>query len=121
MSQQAPAPKTILLVEDNDVEREGLSAILRRKGYSVREAATGDQALASARTERPDVILLDLLLPEGTIDGWAFLDHVRADPRLSDIPVIIVTALTIASFEWSTAHGALDIVKKPIDTRELLR
>lgn len=115
-----PASNTILVVEDNDVEREGLTAILRRDGFFIQEATTGDQALENLRAARPNLILLDMLLPEGTIDGWAVLANIRANRQLAEIPVIIVTGLTIASVEWCKSHGALDIVKKPIDTVELI-
>src|SRR5438128_5162234 len=120
MALDRSGPPTILLVEDNDVEREGLSAILRREGFSVREATTGDQALERLREQSPSLILLDMLLPDSSVDGWALLETIRKDPRWSPLPIIIVTGLNIASLEWSTAMGALDIVKKPIDSQELL-
>src|SRR5262249_42349842 len=104
----------------NDVEREGLSAILRREGFTVREATTGDQALDSLRDELPTLILLDMLLPESRIDGWLLLDYIRSNPDWAHIPVIIVGGMTIASYEWSSSLGALDIVKKPVNTLELL-
>lgn len=120
MEAAARTAKRLLVVEDNDVEREGLVRLLRQQGYDVREATTGDQALASVRARTPDLILLDMLLPESRTDGWAFLDYVRQNLEWQTIPIIIVTGLSIASLEWSTAHGALDIVKKPVDDRELL-
>ena len=59
-------------------------------------------------------------LPESTIDGWLLLDYIRAATPPQPRSIIIITGLNIASFEWSLALGALDIVKKPIDTQELL-
>jgi CheY-like chemotaxis protein len=118
---EAPsATNTVLIVEDNDVEREGLSAVLRREGFSVREAETGDAALTALRTARPNLILLDMLLPDSTIDGWALLSYIQQTPQWSHIPIVIVTGLSIASAEWSQAMGALDVIRKPIDTRQLL-
>ncbi len=120
MVHDATAAKLVLIVEDDDVEREGLSAILRREGFCIREATTGDQALEGLREELPNLILLDMLLPDSSIDGWMLLDQIRSNPAWAFIPVIIVTGLAIASLEWSSALGALDIVKKPIDSHELL-
>ena len=62
-----------------------------------------------------------MLLPEGNIDGWALLDYIRTTPKWRHVPVILTTGLGIASLEWSTAHGALDFLRKPIDVDELLR
>jgi len=120
VEEAARPARLVLVVEDNDVEREGLSRLLRDAGFEVRTAATGDQALASVRARRPDLILLDLLLPDSRTDGWGILDYVRQNLEWQAIPIIIVTGLSIASLEWSTAHGALDIVKKPLDADDLL-
>src|SRR6266850_1391995 len=86
--------RLVLVVEDNDVEREGLSRLLRDAGFEVRTASTGDQALASVRARRPDLILLDLLLPDSRTDGWGILDYVRQNLEWQAIPIIIVTGLS---------------------------
>lgn len=120
MSNTTPATPAVLVVEDNDAEREGLAATLRRGGFRILEATTGDQALEILSAEKPCLILLDLLLPEGALDGWSVLDRIRENPAWAAIPVIIVTGLAVASLEWSTAHGAVDLVRKPADAHELL-
>lgn len=120
MGEAVRAARQLLVVEDNDVEREGLVRLLRDAGFEVREAATGDRALALLRARRPDLILLDMLLPDNKVDGWGFLNYIRQNLEWHTIPIIIVTGLAIASVEWSAAQGALDIVRKPVDADELL-
>lgn len=120
MAASEPAATSLLLVEDNEVEREGLAVILRREGFTVAEAATGNEALGQLRAGVPSLILLDMLLPDGQ-DGWFLLETIRDVPEWSTIPVIIITGLGIASFEWAQALGALDVVRKPIATDDLLQ
>lgn len=115
------AATSLLLVEDNDVEREALARILGCEGYHVAKAATGDEALDSLRAHKPDLILLDMLLPGGTKDGWLLLETLRRHPVWAKIPVIIVTGLGIASREWAHALGALDVVRKPLRVDEVLQ
>ena len=112
---------SLLLVEDNEVEREGLGIILRREGFAVTEAATGGEALAALRAGRPGLILLDMLLPGSRLDGWSLLENVRDVPEWSSIPVLIITGLGIASREWAVSLGARDVVRKPIEADELLQ
>src|SRR5947209_2347968 len=113
MGEAARPAKALLVVEDNDVEREGLARLLRQAGFDCREAATGTQALEALRAEAPHLILLDMLLPE--TDGWQLLKLIRLNPAWADIPVIIVTGLSIASREWSQSLGAVDVFLKPLD------
>ncbi len=105
-------PRTILIVEDNAVTREGLAVILAREGYATRTARTGLEALDAVADAPPDLILLDMLLP--VLDGWKVLDRLKAD-----IPVIIVTG-TILTPEWASEHGTAGFLKKPIDEADLL-
>jgi CheY-like chemotaxis protein len=111
---------SLLIVEDNDVEREGLSAVLRFSGFGTREAANGMQALDSLRTQKPDAILLDMLLSGHGDDGWSILRQLRTKPEWSGVPIIIVTGLQIASQEWAHSLGAEAVVHKPVDTVELI-
>ena len=87
------------MVEDNEVERQGLADFLRRAGFETSEAENGTKALDMLRAGTPDLVLLDMLLPE--IDGWRLLKIIRKNPAWVAIPVIIVTGLSIASLEWS--------------------
>jgi CheY-like chemotaxis protein len=117
---ETPGGKTLLVVEDNEICREGLATLLRREGYTVVTAPGGREALGRLRGGfSPDLILLDMLLPAG--DGWDFLKCYRRDPSLAGPPVIILTALGIASPEWATSLGAAGLVKKPIETSLLLQ
>jgi CheY-like chemotaxis protein len=111
--------RRILLVEDNEVERTGIATILRREGFAVQEAVDGRQALERLQDDRPDLILLDLLLPE--VDGWAFLKRVQQEPGMAAVPILIVTAVAVTSSEWARSMGARDLLNKPIDTDELLK
>lgn len=113
MALDTTAPWQLLLVEDNDVEREGLITLLRRAGYRVTAVRTVSEALASFRAHRPDLVLLDMLLPDG--DGWSVLSVIRGTP------VLVITGLGIAPTEWTRSLGALDVIPKPIETDELLQ
>jgi CheY-like chemotaxis protein len=116
----APSTKSLLIVEDNEVTREGIAAILRREGYSTREVPTGREAVELLRTQKPDLILLDMLLAGNGDDGWRLLGQIRQNPAWRSIPVIIVTGMGVACDEWAVALGARTVVRKPIDTDDLL-
>src|SRR5579871_1877264 len=114
------ATKTLLIVEDNAVTRESLSTLLSRQGYSVRGVATSGQALEALRADKPNLILMDMLLAGSADDGWTLLDKIRRQSEWRSIPVIIVTGIGVASDEWALSLGAQAVVRKPIDTDELL-
>ena len=112
--------KTLLIVEDNDIAREGLAVVLRRVGTEVLMAVNGSEALTRMHAgPLPDVILLDMMLPG--MDGWHFLDERAQDPVLAAIPVIITTGLGVSSTEWAVSLGAVGFLRKPIETDALLR
>ena len=121
MAESDRTATSLLLVEDNEVEREGLAIILRREGFTVTEAATGNEALAALRAGKPDLVLLDMLLPGSRLDGWSLLDNLRHIPEWSTIPVLIITGLGIASKEWAVSLGARDVVRKPIEADEIVQ
>jgi CheY-like chemotaxis protein len=104
--------KTILIVEDNAVTREGLAVILSRAGYATRTAKDGQEALDALARGAPDLMLLDMLLP--VVDGWRILQR-----GATSVPVIVVTG-TIVSREWAAEHGASGFLKKPVEEAELL-
>jgi len=109
--------KTVLVIEDNAIAREGLSVVLRRHGYRIAMAADGGEALAYLQGARPDLILLDMLMPG--VDGWQFLEEMRRLPLLSSVPVIITTG-SIITRAWALDHGATGFLKKPFDEEDLL-
>jgi twitching motility two-component system response regulator PilH len=120
MVETAIAAKLLLIVEDNDATREGLGVILRHAGYSTREAANGRQAVEALRAEKPDLILLDMLLAGNGDDGWALLRKFRRNPQWCSIPVVILTSIRIACDEWAVSLGAKAVLCKPANIDELL-
>lgn len=117
MSEGAPPP-TILIVDDVQANRETMKATLLPEGYHLIEAEGGAEALATARTHDPDLLLLDVMMPE--MDGFEVLQRLRADSALAEIPVVLVTALDDnASLLRGFEVGADDFVSKPFRSVEL--
>ena len=112
---QPDAAPLVMVVDDNPDARAILVATVRKSGYRVIEAADGDTALALARTQRPDLITLDVLMPQR--DGWAVLSALKAEAELRDTPVIIVTMLADRSIALSL--GATEFITKPVDRAHL--
>jgi CheY-like chemotaxis protein len=109
----------ILLVEDNEMNRDMLSRRLARKGYEVIMALDGRQAVEMATAETPDLILMDMSLP--VIDGWEATRQVKAAPATRAIPVIALTAHAMAGDrEKAIQAGCDDYDTKPIDFPRLL-
>ena len=109
----------ILLVEDNEMNRDMLSRRLQRKGYEVFIAIDGEQGVAMARAERPDLILMDMSLP--ILDGWEATRTIKADPAISAVPVIALTAHAMAGDqEKCVAAGCDDYDTKPVELARLL-
>jgi PAS domain S-box-containing protein len=111
-------PCTILIVDDDAFVRKTLAALLTGSGYHLAFAENGPDALAQAARLPPDLILLDVMMPE--MDGFEVCRRLRADPHLAEVPVIIVTALDdrISRLQGIEA-GADDFVSKPFDAVEL--
>lgn len=108
----------ILVVEDNQDNMTLISDILISLRYTVLQAVDGEQGIAMAASERPDLILMDLSLPR--VDGWTATRQIKADPELKDIPIIALTAhAMIGDRERALAAGCNDYVSKPINFREL--
>jgi PAS domain S-box-containing protein len=107
----------VLVVDDDPNARELLCRHLQRGGYAVRMAANGEEAMQLARTLQPDIITLDVLMPQ--MDGWAVLGAMKEDPALAEIPVIMVTIVDNQSIGFSL--GAADYLIKPIDRDRLVR
>lgn len=110
--------RRVLVVDDHEMLRTGLTMALSAAGYSVESAADGRAALAAVSETRPDLVVLDLRMP--VMDGYATLARLQADPATADIPVVIATAADDARTD-TLAAGACAFVTKPIDARQLLR
>src|SRR3712207_2363790 len=109
----------ILLVEDNEMNRDMLSRRLQRRGYEVLVAADGAEGAALARQEQPDLILMDMTLP--VLDGWEATRQVKADPATQSIPVIALTAhAMVEDREKALAAGCDDFDTKPIELPRLI-
>ncbi len=113
------APQSILVVEDEARIAQVVAAYLERDGYRVRQAPDGRQALALAWAEVPDLIVLDLMLPE--ISGWDVTRQLRQDPRTARVPIIMATARDeVPDRIVGLELGADDYVVKPYDAKELV-
>ena len=111
--------KKILIVEDNEMNRDVLSRRLARRGYDVRLAETGPLGLALAKSYAPDLILMDLGLPE--VDGWECTRLLKADAATHNIPIIALTAhAMVGEREKALRAGCDDFDTKPIDFTGLL-
>jgi CheY-like chemotaxis protein len=109
----------ILLVEDNEMNRDMLSRRLEKRGYTLVIAVDGAAGVAQAKAEKPDLILMDMSLP--VIDGWEATKQIRADPAVATTPVIALTAHAMASDrEKCLAAGCDDFDTKPIELPRLL-
>lgn len=111
--------KRILLVEDNVVNREMLTRRLERRDFEVVYAVDGEQALDKARTESPDLILMDMSLP--LMDGWEATRRLKADPETESIPVIALTAHAMDGDRREAMDaGCDDYDTKPVDLDRLV-
>jgi two-component system cell cycle response regulator DivK len=109
----------VLLVEDNELNRDMLSRRLRRAAYEVLTADDGEQALALVRMEHPDVVLLDMSLP--IKDGWTTCREIREEDAIADTPIIALTAHVMgADRDKALAAGCDDYATKPVDFPLLL-
>jgi len=109
----------ILLVEDNEMNRDMLSRRLKRKGYEVVMALDGKEGVDMARSEAPDLVLMDMSLP--VLDGWEATQQIKADPEMRNLPVIALTAHAMAGDkDKSLEAGCDDYDTKPIDLKRLL-
>ena len=110
----------ILLVEDNEMNRDMLSRRLQRRGYTVLIAVDGQQGLDMAIAEKPDLILLDMSLP--VLDGWEVAKRLKSDDALKVMPVIALTAHAMAGDrERAISAGCDDYDTKPVELPRLLQ
>jgi CheY-like chemotaxis protein len=109
----------ILLVEDNEINRDMLTRRLQRHGFSVCCAHDGAAGVAMAASEMPDLILMDVAL--GEMDGWEATQLIKANPATSAIPIVALTAHALASDrDKSVDVGCSDFDTKPVDMQRLL-
>ena len=110
----------ILIVEDNEMNRDMLSRRLVRRGYQIVMAVDGEEGIAMAKTESPDLVLMDMSLP--VIDGWEAARRLKAEPSTRAIPVIGLTAHAMAGDrEKVIAAGCDDYDTKPVELPRLLQ
>ena len=108
--------KTVLIVDDDPTVHDVLRATIAKEGYRLLHAYDGAQALEIARSERPDVITLDVMMPK--LDGWSVLGKLKSDPALSAIPVIMLTIVDERTMGYSL--GASEYMTKPVDRSRLI-
>jgi len=109
----------ILLVEDNEMNRDMLSRRLEKRGYTVVLAVDGAAGIAQAKAEKPDLILMDMSLP--VIDGWEATKQIRADAEIAATPIIALTAHAMSSDREKCLNaGCDDFDTKPVELPRLL-
>jgi two-component system cell cycle response regulator DivK len=112
-------PKTVLIVEDNELNMKLFRDLLEIHGYQTLEARTGPEALECLKENRPDLILMDIQLPE--VSGLEVTREIKSSPELSDIPVIAVTAFAMKGDEERIRQGGCeDYIAKPISVASFL-
>jgi CheY-like chemotaxis protein len=110
--------KQILIVDDEPVWLKVLGQLLQTKGYTVKEAASGADALNALKSYEPDLILLDVRMPD--MNGFDLLDHIKKLPKLASRPVVFVSAMDdFHAKKVARELGAADYILKPIDETEV--
>jgi len=112
--------KTILIMEDDTIQREGLAVVLRREGYTVLVCKEGKEALECLESLLPDLILIDMMIQSPGMDGWDFLEERKRSPLAASIPTLVMTAIGISSQEWAISLGADGLIRKPIEVEQML-
>jgi two-component system copper resistance phosphate regulon response regulator CusR len=111
--------RSVFVVEDNSIEREGLGVILSREGYDVTLLNNGRQALEHLRRGQPPrAILLDMFMP--ILDGWHFLEEMAALKPEPPPRVIVMTGNLVIGRDWARAHGCDGFLRKPVSADDLL-
>ena len=111
--------KTILVIDDSYTNMSLFEAILNSEKYHILPAFNATDALAILDTEKPDLIILDLLMP--LIDGYKFLDIIKNDPIRKKIPIVIVSAVTdLSDIQKANSYGVVKFFRKPIIIRQFM-
>ena len=109
----------ILLVEDNDINRDMMLRRLQRRGFTVLTAVDGQQAVDLTRSEKPDLVLMDMSLP--ILDGWAATRQIKNDDAVKQIPIIGLTAhAMVGDREQALQAGCDDYATKPVEFEKLI-
>ena len=119
--QSAPAvdSATVLVVDDSPTETRILTHMLTKAGYLVDTATNGEEAIEAVRQHRPDLILMDVIMP--VLNGYQATRALRRDPETADIPIIMVTTKDMQTDRaWGLRQGANDYLTKPVDRQLLL-
>ena len=114
-----PTAGRALLVDDDEVVRRGVRQALEPIGWKVTEAENGQVAVDSLTAARPDVIILDLMMPK--MDGFEFLDELRGRPDWQDIPVVVITAKDLTDEDRDRLNGGVERIIQKSDRDEMLR
>jgi twitching motility two-component system response regulator PilH len=115
----AMAIQKILLVDDSKTELHFLSELLTRHGYAVRTAENGEEAMRRLADDKPDLILMDVVMPGQ--NGFQLTRAITRDPRFADVPVIMCTSKGLETDKvWGMRQGARDYVVKPVNGDELI-
>ena len=111
--------KKVLLVDDSKTELHHLSDMLSKRGYVVRTAENGEEAMRRLAEDKPDLILMDVVMPGQ--NGFQLTRSITRDPRFADVPVIMCTSKGLETDKvWGMRQGARDYVVKPVDADELI-
>ena len=109
----------ILVVDDSKTELYHLSELLGKRGYSVRTAENGEEALRRLTEDKPDLVLMDVVMPGQ--NGFQLTRTITRDPRWADVPVIMCTSKNQETDKvWGMRQGARDYIVKPVDADELV-
>jgi twitching motility two-component system response regulator PilH len=109
----------ILVVDDSKTELHHLSDLLGKRGYTVRTAENGEEAMRRLEEEKPDLILMDVVMPGQ--NGFQLTRAITRDPRFSDVPVIMCTSKNQETDKvWGMRQGARDYIVKPVNADELI-
>lgn len=111
--------KKILIVDDSPTDRQFLLEVLAKQGYACVIAQNGEEAIAKSKSEQPDLILMDIIMPG--IDGYKATRTITHDDATKHIPVIVCTSKNLETDKiWGMRQGAKDYVVKPIDAQQLI-
>jgi twitching motility two-component system response regulator PilH len=111
--------RKILLVDDSKTELHFLSDLLGKRGYSVRTAANGEEAMRRLAEDKPDLILMDVVMPGQ--NGFQLTRAITRDPLYADVPIVMCTSKNQETDRvWGMRQGARDYITKPVDADELM-
>jgi twitching motility two-component system response regulator PilH len=110
---------TVLVVEDSITQRKMISELLKKKGLQVSEASNGSEALQKVQTDRPDLVLMDIVMPE--MNGYELCRRIKSNPQTQKLPVVMCSAKS-EEFDryWGMKQGADAYISKPFHPAELL-